>query len=130
MDVEEPRSPETASIRSTVPPVAIRLMAIAARISSVFRFSTKNASRSPMAPPAAIVSKSPAAKFPVIAEKITPNSAEKSIMPSNAILVMPDLEATEEASAAKRIGVVARRMALKKSGLSKLCSILCHLPFF
>ena len=83
-----------------------------------------------MIPPAAMVSRRPAAQFPVAAEKITPKSAENSIMPSSAILVMPDLDATEEASAANRIGVVARKIALKKSGLSKFCSILRHLPFF
>ena len=41
MDTEEPQSPDTANIKSTVPPVASILIAIAARISSVFKFKTK-----------------------------------------------------------------------------------------
>ena len=100
----------------TVPPVAVRLMAIAARISSVFRFRIKNARIIPIKPPITIVIRSPSHALWVRDEKITPNNAENNIMPSSAMLQIPDLAAIADASVANRIGVADLKIVEKKSG--------------
>ena len=99
-------------------------MAIAARISSVFRFRIKNARIIPIRPPSTIVIRSPSHALCVIDEKITPNKAENNIIPSRAILQIPAFAAMAAARVANRIGVADLKIVVKKSG----DKIALHIP--
>lgn len=56
--------------------------------------------------------------------KKLPEQCCKSIIPSNAMLVTPDLEAMPEAIVAKSIGVVALSAAFKNSGEKRASNII------
>src|SRR6056297_922192 len=136
---ETPLSPDTKNNINIVPPAAIRLIAIPANISSVLKFNTKNPKNRPTKPPKIIAANNPIQELLNIALKITPISAANSIIPSKAILNMPDLEDTAPAKVAKRIGVVTLKITLKKAAENNISNtvilfnsfrIYCRFSFF
>src|SRR5690554_4557245 len=99
-----------------VPPVANKLRAIAARISSAFILILKYAKNRVIRIPVNIATINPAIALWNNHDAITANKAENNMIPSIAMFVIPTRAAINAASAAKRIGVIERITPNQKSG--------------
>ncbi len=82
-----------------------------------------------MKAPSSIVIKSPSHELANIELNITPNNALNSIIPSNAIFIIPDLAAMVAANVANRIGVVILNIEEKNSGDKITSNILLRLLY-
>ncbi len=97
-----------------VPPFPSIFTAIPARMISVLSFRAKKPIIRAVRTPSRMANRRPSQALWSFAEKITPVRAQIIIIPSRPILVTPARSAITAASAAKRMGVVIRKMEKTK----------------
>ena len=110
-------------MKNTVPPLPSMLTAIPARMMSVFSFRAKKPIIRAVSIPSRMAQSRPIQALWVQAEKMTPVRAEIIMIPSRPMLVTPARSATTAARAAKRMGVVMRKMEKAKASVKIMLRI-------
>ncbi len=114
-------------MKNTVPPLPSMLTAIPARMISVFSFRAKKPIIRAVSIPSRMAQSRPIQALWVQAEKMTPVRAEIIMIPSRPMLVTPARSATTAARAAKRMGVVMRKMEKTKASEKMMPMMLCNI---